>query len=123
MDRDEGTNVITKFSPDGSKVLMVLGHRPSVLDGLVATRHGPNPPERNTRFAGRRTCLGPAGRHIRSDGYCNNRVVKYDRNGRFLAEVGAWRRAKRWTNSTCRTRFRWTMRGMCMSQTVPTTAM
>ncbi|HEU4550445.1 MAG TPA: 6-bladed beta-propeller, partial [Rhizomicrobium sp.] len=24
-----------------------------------------------------------------SDGYCNNRVVKYDRNGRFLAEVGS----------------------------------
>src|ERR1700678_3551860 len=41
---DEGTNVITKFSPDGSKILMVLGYRPSVMDGVVATRHAPNPP-------------------------------------------------------------------------------
>src|SRR6476619_2885414 len=48
---DEGTNLVTKFSPEG-KVLMVLGHRPS-------------------------------------DGYCNNRVVKYDRNGRFVAQVGS----------------------------------
>ena len=24
-----------------------------------------------------------------SDGYCNNRVVKYDKNGRFLAQAGS----------------------------------
>src|SRR6476619_1449285 len=31
---DEGTNLVTKFSPDG-KVLMVLGRRPPAVDGPV----------------------------------------------------------------------------------------
>ena len=33
--------------------------------------------------------LGPAGNIFIADGYCNNRVVKYDRNGRFLAQNGS----------------------------------
>src|SRR5215470_11750823 len=33
---DEGTNMVTKFSPDG-KVLMVLGRRPPPIEGVVAT--------------------------------------------------------------------------------------
>src|ERR1700720_4052088 len=40
---DEGTNVVTKFSPDG-KVAMVLGPRPPVVAGVVATPTGPNAP-------------------------------------------------------------------------------
>ena len=86
---DEGTNVITKFSPDGSKVLMVLGHRPSVTDGLVATRHGPNPPDEKYTFC-RPTDVAwdQQGDIFVADGYCNNRVVKYDRDGRFLAKAG-----------------------------------
>src|SRR5215472_4799955 len=40
---DEGTNMVTKFSPDG-KVLMVLGRRPSAVAGVVATPSGPNKP-------------------------------------------------------------------------------
>src|SRR6266849_1719666 len=40
---DEGTNVVTKFSPEG-KVLMVLGRRPSAVLGEVATTTGPNQP-------------------------------------------------------------------------------
>ena len=83
-------NVITKFSPDGNKVLMVLGHRPSVMDGLVATRHGPNPPDEKYTFC-RPTDVAwdQQGNIFVSDGYCNNRVVKYDRDGRFLAKVGS----------------------------------
>ena len=42
---DEGTNVITKFDPTGTKVLMIVGHRPSQADGPYATPHGPNPPD------------------------------------------------------------------------------
>src|SRR3954464_13978242 len=38
---DEGTNLVTKFSPEG-KVLMVLGHRPSAAAGLTAPPTGPN---------------------------------------------------------------------------------
>src|SRR4249920_39765 len=39
---DEGTNTVTKFSPEG-KFLMVLGRRPPAVDGVVANA-GPNPP-------------------------------------------------------------------------------
>src|SRR5438093_185019 len=31
----------------------------------------------------------PQGNIFISDGYCNNRVVKYDKNGRFVAQVGS----------------------------------
>src|ERR1700687_4006950 len=40
---DEGTNMITKFSPDG-KVLMVLGRRPPAVEGALAYPVGPNVP-------------------------------------------------------------------------------
>src|SRR5579862_6503363 len=40
---DEGTNMITKFSPDG-KVLMVLGRRPPAVLGVQAAPAGPNQP-------------------------------------------------------------------------------
>src|SRR5689334_9832919 len=38
---DEGTNLVTKFSPEG-KVLMVIGRRPPALDGPVVFPAGPN---------------------------------------------------------------------------------
>src|SRR5213083_2647678 len=40
---DEGTNLVTKFSPDG-KVLMVIGRRPPAVDGPLVSASGPNPP-------------------------------------------------------------------------------
>src|SRR6202453_5058942 len=86
---DEGTNVITKFSPDG-KVLMVLGRRPPAVLGVQAAPPGPNQPSQKYIFC-RPTDVGwdPQGNIFISDGYCNNRVVKYDKNGRFLAQVGS----------------------------------
>src|SRR5580693_8265960 len=86
---DEGTNLVTKFSPEG-KVLMVLGRRPPAVDGPVVFPAGPNPPAQKYIFC-RPTDVGfdPQGNIFVSDGYCNNRVVKYDRNGRFLAQVGS----------------------------------
>ena len=86
---DEGTNVVTKFSPDGSKVLMVIGHRPPVTAGLVATRTGPNPPDEKYTLC-RPSDIGwdGQGNIFIADGYCNNRVVKYDKNGRFVAQIG-----------------------------------
>src|SRR5690242_5889406 len=38
---DEGTNMITKFSPEG-RVLMVLGRRPPAVDGARAFPAGPD---------------------------------------------------------------------------------
>ena len=86
---DEGTNMVTKFSPEG-KVLMVLGRRPPAIGGAVATRTGPNPPDQKYLFC-RPTDVGwdPQGNIFVSDGYCNNRVVKYSPDGHFLAKSGS----------------------------------
>ena len=86
---DEGTNMITKFSPEG-KVLMVIGRRPPAIGGAVATPTGPNKPAQKYIFC-RPTDVGwdAQGNIFISDGYCNNRVVKYDKNGRFLAQAGS----------------------------------
>jgi sugar lactone lactonase YvrE len=85
---DEGTNMVIKFNPAG-RVVMVLGSRPPVIEGAVATTNAPAPPAEKYLF-GRPTDVGwdPQGNIFVSDGYVNNRVVKYDKNGRFLAQVG-----------------------------------
>src|SRR3954447_4506860 len=87
---DEGTNMVTKFSPEG-KVLMVLGRRPpTVLGVLPAPPTGPARPAQKYEFC-RPTDVGwdSEGNIFVSDGYCNNRVVKYDKNGRFVAQAGS----------------------------------
>src|SRR5437016_10353630 len=91
---DEGTNTVTKFSPEG-KFLMVLGRRPPAVLGAVATPSGPNPPAQKYIFC-RPTDVAwdPQGNIFVSDGYCNNRVVKFDKNGRFLGQVGSEKAGK-----------------------------
>jgi len=91
---DEGTNMITKFSP-GGKVLMVLGYRPPAVLGAVQYPAGPNPPAEKYTFC-RPTDVAwdPQGNIFISDGYCNNRVVKYDKDGRFLAQAGSEKAGK-----------------------------
>src|SRR5438132_14222476 len=86
---DEGTNLVTKFSPQG-KVLMVIGRRPPAVDGPVIAPAGPNPPAQKYILC-RPTDVGwdPQGNIFVSDGYCNNRVVKYDKDGKFLAQAGS----------------------------------
>ena len=88
---DEGTNTVTKFSPEG-KFLMVLGRRPPAVEGAVSTAAVPNPPAQKYIFC-RPTDVAwdPQGNIFVSDGYCNNRVVKFDKNGRFLAQAGSER--------------------------------
>src|SRR5277367_3163766 len=46
---DEGTNMITKFSPDG-KVRMVLGRRPPAVEDALAYPVGPNVPAQKYIF-------------------------------------------------------------------------
>jgi len=91
---DEGTNLVTKFSPEG-KVLMVIGRRPPAVDGPVVSASGPNPPAQKYILC-RPSDVGfdPQGNIFVSDGYCNNRVVKYDKNGRFVAQVGSEKAGK-----------------------------
>jgi DNA-binding beta-propeller fold protein YncE len=87
---DEGTDVIVKFSPEG-RVLMVMGRRREAVEGLEATPPfgTPPPPAQPYRFA-RPTDItwDPAGNIFVADGYTNSRVAKYDKNGRFIKEIG-----------------------------------
>ncbi len=86
---DEGSNTVTKWSPEG-KFLMVIGRRPTVVAGAVPSPAGPNPPAQKYVLC-RPTDVGwdPQGNIFISDGYCNNRVVKYDKEGRFVAQAGS----------------------------------
>ena len=87
---DEGTNMVIKFNPAG-RVVMVLGHRPDAEAGAVATNPPPPRQPAEKYLFGRPTDVGwdPQGTIFVSDGYVNNRVVKYDKNGRFLAQAGS----------------------------------
>ena len=88
---DEGSNMVIKFNPEG-RVVMVLGRRPEAvdeLDGDAAARAPRRTPTSRTRSAVRPTSPGtPQGNIFVSDGYGNSRVVKYDKNGRFIKSVG-----------------------------------
>jgi NHL repeat len=86
---DEGTNMVIKFTPD-ARVAMVLGRRPPAVEGLVAAPAGaPEPPPEPYVFS-RPTDVGfdSAGNIFVTDGYGNSRVVKFDKNGRFIKSVG-----------------------------------
>ena len=86
---DEGTNMVIKFTPDG-RPAMVLGRRPEAVEGLVAASPGaPEPPPERYVFS-RPTDVGfdAAGNIFVTDGYGNSRVVKFDKNGRFIKQVG-----------------------------------
>ncbi|MEP6714994.1 MAG: peptidyl-alpha-hydroxyglycine alpha-amidating lyase family protein [Terriglobia bacterium] len=83
---DEGSNMVIEFNPEG-RVVMVLGRRPEPVDA------GAPPPPSATAPPGQYTFNRPtdvawdaAGNIFVSDGYGNSRVVKYDKNGRFLAQ-------------------------------------
>ena len=86
---DEGTNMVIKFNPAG-RVVMVLGHRPEAVAGAVPAPAGPQPPAEKYLFR-RPTDVAwdPQGNIFVSDGYVNHRVVKYDKNGRFITQVGS----------------------------------
>src|SRR5881628_3377293 len=87
---DEGTNVIQKFSPDG-KLLMVLGKRPDPLEQLPLMPGGGQYSGANKPYSfHRETDIGwdAQGNIFVSDGYGDSRVVKYDKNGRFIKSAG-----------------------------------
>jgi len=87
---DEGTNMVIKFAPDG-RVAMVLGRRPEAVEQLIAlpgagTYTGANKPYSFSRPTD--VTWDAQGDIFVSDGYSDSRIVKYDRNGRFLKSAG-----------------------------------
>ena len=88
---DEGANMVIKFDPQG-RVAMLLGRRPESVEGLPSTppNNTPVPPAQKYIF-NRPTDVAwdAAGNIFISDGYGNSRVVKYDKNGRYITEVGS----------------------------------
>ena len=69
---------------------MTMGRRPEAVEGVDSRRRAP------AAGAGRAVSLqsadrrhwDPQGNIFVSDGYVNSRVVKYDKNGRFIKSVG-----------------------------------
>jgi len=84
---DEGSNMVIKFNPEG-RVVMVIGRRPEMVDGLTA---GAPPSQPEPYVFNRPTDVGwdAAGNIFVTDGYGNSRVVKFDKNGRFVKSVGS----------------------------------
>jgi DNA-binding beta-propeller fold protein YncE len=87
---DEGSNMVIKFNPQG-RVEMVIGRRPPASAGAteMSDRPGPLNTPPLPYVLDRPTDVGwDAHNNIFiSDGYGNARVVKYDPDGRFLAET------------------------------------
>jgi hypothetical protein len=87
---DEGSNMVIKFNPEG-RVVMTLGRRPEPVDALALAPPAGPAAEPGKYIFDRPTDVGwdPAGNIFVSDGYGNSRVVKYDKNGKYVTSVGS----------------------------------
>jgi hypothetical protein len=94
---DEGTNMVMKYDPTG-KQIMTLGRRPESAEGDIPGGFayklpipGADPRPTGNYSFNRETDVAwdPAGNIFVSDGYGNSRVMKYNKEGRFLASVGS----------------------------------
>jgi DNA-binding beta-propeller fold protein YncE len=90
---DEGSNMVVEFNPQG-RPIMTLGRKPESGLGWAFATPGPaapRPPQLPYSF-NRPTDItwDPAGDIFIADGYTNSRVVKYDKNGRFVKSVGTF---------------------------------
>jgi len=85
---DEGSNMVIEFNPEG-RVVMLLGRRPEPADAGGVAPAGPAPaPGPYTFDRPTDVAWDAAGNIFVADGYGNSRVVKYDKDGRFIASVG-----------------------------------
>ena len=87
---DEGSNMVIKFNPAG-RVMMVIGRRPDAVDELTAMSGQGSAPHPNKPYSfSRPTDVGwdAQGNIFVTDGYGDDRVVKYDKNGRFIKSAG-----------------------------------
>ena len=87
---DEGTDMLVKFSPEG-RVLMTIGRREDPVAMLSNMPGGGGFHGRNEKYRfGRETDVAwdQQGNIFVPDGYSDARVVKFDKNGRFIKAVG-----------------------------------
>ena len=87
---DEGSNMVIKFNPAG-RVVMTLGRRPEAIEELAnfsgqGGYSGANKPYSFNRPTD--VAWDAQGNIFVSDGYGDSRIVKYDRNGRFVKSAG-----------------------------------
>jgi hypothetical protein len=87
---DEGSNMVIKFNPAG-RVVMTLGRRPEAIEELAnfsgqGGYSGANRPYSFNRPTD--VAWDAQGSIFVSDGYGDSRIVKYDRNGRFVKSAG-----------------------------------
>jgi DNA-binding beta-propeller fold protein YncE len=83
---DEGSNMVIKFNPQG-QVIMVIGRRPEAVEG---GEHSSAIPPAVKNIFNRPTDIAwdAAGNGYISDGYNNSRVVKVDKEGRWVKSWG-----------------------------------
>jgi hypothetical protein len=82
--------MVIKFNPAG-RVVMVIGRRPDAVDELVAMSGQGSAPHPNKPYSfSRPTDVGwdAQGNIFVTDGYGDDRVVKFDKNGRFIKSAG-----------------------------------
>ena len=88
---DEGTNMVIKFNPEGTKILMTIGRRPDPVAQLTNMPGGGGATNANKPYEFARptdVAFDAQGNIFVSDGYGDARVAKYDKNGRFVKSAG-----------------------------------
>ena len=86
---DEGANMIIKFNPEG-RVVMTMGRRPEPSDSIAGAPTPPDPNNPGKYIFNRPTDVGwdKDDNIFITDGYGNSRIVKYDKNGKFITQAG-----------------------------------